>query len=168
MPGFLPSLLVSGELNCAHASANSCSRHVTNDTIVDNCSSQSWLESQIQRIRKLRIVFGRGSRDFSWGVADGFKPCESPTFCFVFIDRKTLETAPTRMRNMIGAAAERPSLRRVNNIEHQRRVNRHSRMQAGGLRPGFEAHACHERVLHAGWRQRNYPAIAGYNMAVRD
>ena len=70
----------------------------------------------------------------------GKKARYAATLSLISIDRERLVVATTRMRDVVGAAADRAAIPGIDEVEHQRGVDRNSRMQTRRWLPGAVAH----------------------------
>ncbi len=111
--------------------------------------------------RKVRMPLLRGYGHRSLRVAEVLEPREPAALRFVRVDRKGLEAAPARMGDVIGAAAKRALVPRVDEIEDQRGVHRDGGVQAARRLPCAVADAGHELAGRARRVQRNRAAVAG-------
>ncbi len=121
--------------------------------------------AEVERQREVRVVLFGGHHHPALCVADHLKAREPAAFRLVGVDRKRLEAAAAWVRDVIGAAAERALVPRVDEVEHERRVDADRRMEAAWRLPRAIADARHELARRAGRLQRNRAAVAGEEMA---
>src|SRR4029078_11061986 len=72
------------------------------------------------------------------------------------------------MGDVVDAAAQRPPVPGIDDVEGQGRVDRNGGGQAGGRLPALEADARNRLPRAAGHRHRQRPAVASHDMAALD
>src|SRR5450755_470008 len=82
------------------------------------------LGPQVEGQGKFKGAFLARRVDLAGGVAMILKPGQPPRFGFIGIDRLGVITAPAGVRDMIDAAAQRPAVPGIDQVERQRRLNR--------------------------------------------
>ena len=93
-------------------------------------------------------------------MADREESRQPPALRLVGIDREVLVAAAAGMRDVIDAAADRPLVPGVDDVEDERRVHRNRRVQAARRLPGPIADAGDELAARARRMQRHSPAVA--------
>src|SRR5690606_32852394 len=96
--------------------------------------------AQIERAWELGMRRLRRDLHRSDCVADGEEARQTPPLRLVGVDREGLEVSAAGMRHMIGGAADRPTGPSVDDIEHQRRMDRNGWMKARPRLPSPEAY----------------------------
>src|SRR5689334_21255812 len=97
------------------------------NSIVHCCQLEG--PSQIERHGIVAIMFALRRRESSAGMPHAKKTRRSTTFRLVCVHRESIEAEPARMRHMPSAAANRPAVPRIDQIEHQRSVYANRGMQ---------------------------------------
>ncbi len=98
-------------------------------------------------------------------VADRLEAREPPALGLVRVDGEGLEAPAAGMRDVIRAAAKRPLVPRIDEIECERRVNADGRVQAARRVPRPIANAGDELADGPRWMQGNRAAVARKEMA---
>ena len=93
---------------------------------------------------------------------------DASAFGLVRVDGQDLIVPAARMRDVVSAPAKGALHPGVEQVKHQRRMDRNGRMEARRRLPRAEADASHELPLHAGRMQRHLAAIAGDDVASID
>lgn len=117
---------------------------------------------------------GKFGRDFADGqgkcvpgsVSDRQEARESPTFSFVRIHRHLLVISPTGMTDMVRTACHRFLVPRVNQIKHERSVDRYGWVESRRWLPRAVPYAGDEFAIHAGVMQGHASSIARNKVAV--
>src|SRR5271169_6251189 len=115
---------------------------------------------EIEGGRKFEGTLDRWNVDQAAGVAVVLEPGAAPGFRLVGIDRKCFVIAPTRMRDMINAAAQRSPAPAIDDVESERCVHLERRMQSRRQIPRLVAHAGDEFAWPAGRVKRNAASVA--------
>ena len=106
------------------------------------------------------LIVGGRRRERTRRVSLGKKPGETAGLRFHRVDRKRLVAQSAGMGDVVGAAAERPIVPGVEQIEHQRRIDGNCGVQATRRLPGAIAHAGDKFAERGGRRQWHAAAIA--------
>src|SRR3954454_8394567 len=111
-----------------------------------------------------RRLLGRNGV-ISGGVAQALEPGEATRLSLIGIDWKGLVVATAGMCDMVDAATQRAAAPAIIDVEGERRLHRHGRMQRGFQLPRLEANAGDVFPGTSGRGKRNTAAIAGDYMA---
>src|ERR1700730_7718843 len=95
---------------------------------------------EVESHRIFERAFFTGNIERPRGVAVILEARQAPRLRLIGIDREGLVIAPTRMSDMVDAAAERAPIPAIIDVEGQRTVHVDVRLQRRRQLPGLEAH----------------------------
>ena len=130
--------------------------HGTDRLRLRHGSLQAGRPPQVKRVGKFAGQFLGRNRQRARRVSVVLEPRLAPRFGLVVVDRHGIVVAPARVRDLIDAAAQRAVVPRVVDVERQRSMRLHHRMQTLGRGPGLVANTADS--LARRYRCQRHPA----------